>query len=119
MNKGELIERVADATGEAKSRVGDVLDAAIKAVQTAVQEGEKVTIPGFGSFESRRRAERTGRNPRTGESMRIPATTIPVFKAGQVFKDLVRGKAKLTVRKTAKSSSSRKRPSKSTGGPKR
>lgn len=109
MNKSELIDRVADATGEAKSRVGEVLDAALDAVQTAVHKGEKVTIPGFGSFESRRRAARTGRNPRTGESMRIPATTIPAFKAGQVFKDLVSGKAKLTVRKTAKPSASKKK----------
>lgn len=100
MNKSDLIDRVAEATGEAKTRISEIVDITIDTVQGALVKGEKVTIPGFGTFQARARKARTGRNPRTGASVKIPATTIPAFKAGQTLKDLVSGKAKLTVTKT-------------------
>jgi DNA-binding protein HU-beta len=113
MNKSDLVDRVSEVTGEAKSRIAEVVDATLDAVQNALAKGEKVTIPGFGTFQARARKARTGRNPRTGATVKIPATTIPAFKAGQTLKDLVSGRAKLTVTKTAakksaKSSTSKK-----------
>lgn len=110
MNKSDLVDRVAEATGEAKTKISQVVDETINAVQGALAKGEKVTIPGFGTFQPRARKARTGRNPRTGDTVKIPATTIPVFKAGQALKDLVSGRAKLTVTKT----SSKKSPAKKT-----
>lgn len=100
MNKSDLIERVAEMTGEARSRASEFVDATFDSVQSALAKGEKVTIPGFGTFTARPRKARTGRNPQTGAAVKIPATTIPAFKAGQVLKDLVSGRAKLTVTKT-------------------
>ena len=116
MNKAELIERVAEATGEARSRTAEFVEATFDALQTAMARGEEVAIPGFGRFVARARKARTGRNPQTGAVVKIPATTIPVFRAGRVLKDLVSGKAKLTVtsagraggRATAKKSSAKK-----------
>ncbi len=110
MNKSDLVDRVAEATGDAKTKVSQVVDETINAVQGALAKGEKVTIPGFGTFQPRARKARTGRNPRTGDTVKIPATTIPVFKAGQALKDLVSGRAKLTVTKT----SAKKSPAKKT-----
>jgi DNA-binding protein HU-beta len=108
MNKSDLVDRVAEATGEAKTRILEIVDITIDTVQGALVKGEKVTIPGFGTFQARARKARTGRNPRTGASVKIPATTIPAFKAGQTLKDLVSGKAKLTVtRPAAKKSGSK------------
>lgn len=103
MNKSDLVDRVAEVTGEAKSRAGEFVDATFGAVQSALAKGEKVVLPGFGTFTPRPRKARTGRNPQTGASVKIPATTIPAFKAGQTLKDLVSGRAKLTVTKTKKS----------------
>lgn len=103
MNKSDLVERVAEVTGEAKSRAGEFVDATFGAVQSALAKGEKVVLPGFGTFTPRPRKARTGRNPQTGASVKIPATTIPAFKAGQTLKDLVSGRAKLSVTKTKKS----------------
>ncbi len=109
MNKSDLISRVADATGEARTKAAEAVEATLDAIQTALAKGEKVTIPGFGTFEARKRKARTGRNPQTGAAVKIPATTIPAFKAGQVFKDLVSGKAKLTVTRTGGGKSSAKK----------
>ena len=108
MNKSDLVDRVAEATGEAKTRISEIVDITIDTVQGALVKGEKVTLPGFGTFQARARKARTGRNPRTGASVKIPATTIPAFKAGQTLKDLVSGKAKLTVTRTAAKKSSGK-----------
>lgn len=108
MNKSDLIERVAEVTGEAKSKTSEFVDATFDAVQSALAKGEKVTIPGFGTFSARPRKARTGRNPQTGAAVKIPATTIPAFKAGQVLKDLVSGRAKLTVTKTKKAAAKAK-----------
>lgn len=107
MNKSDLVDRVAEVTGETKNKISDVVDATLDSLQRALAKGEKVTLPGFGTFQARARKARTGRNPQTGAPVKIPATTIPVFKAGQTLKDLVSGRAKLTVRKTTKTSGRR------------
>ena len=91
MNKQELIERMAGKTGLSKKACGTVLDGFLSAVTEAMQTGEAVKLTGFGSFEVKRRAARTGRNPQTKETVEIPAQTIPVFKAGKGLKDSVAG----------------------------
>jgi DNA-binding protein HU-beta len=92
MNKGDLVDLVAKNTGESKRVVGDVLDELMTQVQKTVKKGEKVTLPGFGTFERRARAARTARNPQTGEPLKIKATKVPAFKAGASFKSYVSGK---------------------------
>lgn len=89
MNKGELVDAVADKAKVSKKQADAVLSAAIDSIMEAVSKGEKVTLVGFGSFEPRERKEREGRNPKTGEAMKIPATKVPAFSAGKLFKDLV------------------------------
>lgn len=91
MNKKELVDAVAASTGESKRAVGDVLDAAIAHIQKTVKKGERVSLPGFGTFERRQRSARTARNPQTGEPIKIKATKVPAFKAGAAFKDSVSG----------------------------
>ncbi|MEA2433316.1 MAG: DNA-binding protein HU-beta [Actinomycetota bacterium] len=89
MNKKQLVDSVADTTGETKRVVGEVLDAILDTVEKQVKSGERVQIPGFGTFERRARAARTARNPRTGEEIKIKATKVPAFKAGAGFKESV------------------------------
>lgn len=89
MNKGELVDAVAEKAKVTKKEADAVLSAAIDSIMEAVSKGEKVTLVGFGSFEPRERKEREGRNPKTGEAMKIPATRVPAFSAGKLFKDLV------------------------------
>lgn len=89
MNKSELVDAVASSTGESKRSVGDVLDALIDTVQGQVARGQKVSLPGFGTFERRERSARTARNPQTGEPIQIPASKVPAFKAGSSFKEKV------------------------------
>ncbi|MQB00428.1 MAG: DNA-binding protein [Actinobacteria bacterium] len=89
MNKGELVDAVADATGESKRTVQTVLDSAIDTIQKQVKRDERVSLPGFGTFERRARSARTGRNPQTGEEIQIKATNVPAFKPGAGFKDYV------------------------------
>ena len=91
MNKGELIDAVAKQTGESKRVVGDVLDELVSQVQKSVKRGEKVTVPGFGTFERRARSARTARNPQTGEPIQIKASKVPAFKPGASFKTYVSG----------------------------
>ena len=86
MNKGDLVDVVAKNTGESKRLVGDVLDELVTQVQKTVKKGEKVTLPGFGTFERRARSARTARNPQTGEPIKIKATKVPAFKPGASFK---------------------------------
>jgi DNA-binding protein HU-beta len=86
MNKGELVDRVAETASVTKKQADTVLSAALEAIMEAVSKGDKVTLVGFGSFEPR---NRQGRNPRTGEKMEIPATKVPAFSAGKLFKDKV------------------------------
>ncbi|MPZ92983.1 MAG: DNA-binding protein [Actinobacteria bacterium] len=92
MNKGDLVDVVAKNTGESKRLVGDVLDELVTQVQKTVKRGEKVTLPGFGTFERRARSARTARNPQTGEPIKIKATKVPAFKPGASFKTYVSGK---------------------------
>lgn len=94
MNKKELIDSVAKETGETKRVVQDVVDSAVTVIQKQVKKGEKVTVPGFGTFERRQRSARTGRNPQTGESIKVKAAKVPAFKAGQSFKSYVSGSRK-------------------------
>jgi DNA-binding protein HU-beta len=94
VNKTELINTVADSTGESKRVVGDVLDAIVTQVQKQVKRGDKVTLPGFGTFSRRQRAARTARNPRTGDAIRVRASKVPAFKPGAGFKEYVSGSRK-------------------------
>ena len=89
MNKQELIERMAGKTGLSKKDCVTALDGFLSAVTEALQAGEAVKLTGFGSFEVKHRAARTGRNPQTKETVEIPAQTIHVFKAGKGLKDSV------------------------------
>ncbi len=89
MNKAELIMAVAEETGLSRKDVETGLNATIKAIAGALAKEEKVQIVGFGSFETKHRAERMGRNPRTKEEVLIPATKVPVFKVGKALKDAV------------------------------
>ncbi|OIQ92196.1 DNA-binding protein HU-alpha [mine drainage metagenome] len=92
MNKSELIEIIAKETELSKAAAEKVLAAVIGAVTKAVSKGDSVTLIGFGSFKSSKRAARTGRNPQTGKELKIAATTIPRFTAGATFKAAVAGK---------------------------
>jgi DNA-binding protein HU-beta len=82
MNKGELIEAVAKDVGISKATAGKVLDSAINAVTKSLSKGDRVALVGFGTFSVSTRKARTGRNPRTGKEIRIPATKVAKFKAG-------------------------------------
>ena len=87
MNKNELISAVAEKSGLSKKDSEKALNAALEAITATVAKGEKVQIIGFGTFELRERAEKQARNPRTGETMTVPACKAHAFKAGQAFKD--------------------------------
>ena len=90
MNKGELVDAIsARLEGTTKKSIDVILSAATESIEAAVAAGEKVTLVGFGSFERRERSERMGRNPKTGEEMKIPATKVPGFSAGKQFKEKV------------------------------
>lgn len=92
MNKSELIEAIAKEADLSKAAAGSFLDATIAAVTKAVSKGDSVTLVGFGTFKSSKRAARTGRNPATGKEIKIAATTVPRFTAGAAFKAAVAGK---------------------------
>ncbi len=89
MNKGELAERLAGRTGMTKAAAKDAVDGVFEAIGEALANGGEARIPGFGTFGIRNRPARTARNPRTGESLSIAASTVPVFKAGKPLKDAV------------------------------
>ena len=89
MNKAELINAVAAAADVSKKDAETVITAAVDTITAALKEGEKVQLVGFGSFEVKKRAARTGRNPKTKEAIEIPASAVPVFKAGKALKDAV------------------------------
>jgi DNA-binding protein HU-beta len=88
VNKAELIEALSGRLGDRKSATA-ALDAVLTEIQNAVTKGDKVSITGFGVFEKRVRAARTARNPRTGESVKVKKTSVPAFRPGASFKDLV------------------------------
>ncbi|MGI8625337.1 MAG: HU family DNA-binding protein [Geodermatophilaceae bacterium] len=105
MNKAELIEAVSTKTTIDKKSAGAVVEAMVDAVLRAVATGERVAITGFGVFEKRERAARTARNPRTGVAIRLKKTSVPAFRPGQGFKDVVSGAKRLTKNTTAKRTS--------------
>lgn len=92
MNKSELIEAIAEKTEMSKKSVNANLDALVEVMTKELSKKGKVSLVGFGTFETRKRAARKGRNPQTGEEMKIPASTVPAFKAGKVLKDVVNKK---------------------------
>lgn len=89
MNKTELIAAVSEAAGVGKKDAEQVLIAFFSTVQETLKQNDKVQIPGFGSFEVRERAARTGRNPHTGETIEIAAAKVPAFKPGKSLKDAI------------------------------
>lgn len=89
MNKQELIDAVAASTAESKASTGEAIDAVLDTIFQAVSRGETVQLIGFGSFSTGARAERSGRNPSTGEVITIPAAKTVKFTAGKAFKDAV------------------------------
>ncbi len=89
MNKSDLIDAIAESAGLSKADAGRALDATVDAVTGALKKGQSVSLVGFGTFSVRDRAARTGRNPRTGETIQIAASKNPAFKAGKALKDAV------------------------------
>ena len=89
MNKSELSARVADAASLSRTQAASAVNAVFLAIADALARGETVTEAGFGTFTTRRREAREGRNPRTGESITIAASTTPAFKAGKALRDAV------------------------------
>jgi DNA-binding protein HU-beta len=89
VNKSELIDSIAQAAGISKAAAGRALDATTAAISKAMQQGDVVTLIGFGSFYVAKREARNGRNPRTGETISIKAGNSPKFRAGKVLKDAV------------------------------
>lgn len=94
MNKAELVEAVASATDSSKASVDEVLNVTIATIIKTVTKGDSVQLVGFGTFGSGKRAARTGRNPRTGETIKIAAARTVKFTAGKAFKDAVNKKNK-------------------------
>ncbi len=92
MNKSELVEKISEQTkGELKkTQIETVLNEALALIKTSVKKGNDVTLVGFGTFTKSKRKARMGRNPQTGKALKIPAMTLPRFKAGKDFKDLLR-----------------------------
>ena len=102
MNKSELVEVAAQEAGITKAAADKALSAMVAAVVKTVAKGESVTLVGFGTFKSAKRAARTGKNPKTGEPLKIAAVTVPKFAAGATFKTAVAGKqAKAKTTKAA------------------
>lgn len=96
MNKGEIVDRLSEKTNLSKKDARAVIDSLFDpeggVIAEALGKGERVSITGFGTFEVRERAERMGRNPRTGAEMRVPASKSPAFRAGKGLKDRVSGR---------------------------
>lgn len=92
MNKQELVQVVASKTGLTRKDVGLVVSSMIDTIQETVARGEEVKFVGFGTFEPAARVVKEGRNPRTGETVIIPAKTVPKFRAGDGFKSMVAGR---------------------------
>lgn len=89
MNKTQLIEAVAAAADLPKAAANRAVDAMLDAITGALKNEDPVVLVGFGTFEVKKRAERAGRNPKTGEAIKIPASNVPSFKAGKALKDAV------------------------------
>ena len=89
MNKAELIDAVAGEANLSKADAGRAIDAVVDSISSALAKGQQVSIVGFGTFGVKHRAARSGRNPRTGETIKIAASNVPGFKAGKALKDAV------------------------------
>jgi DNA-binding protein HU-beta len=89
MNKAELIEAVAAEANLSKADAGRAVDAVVDSISGALSKGQQVSVVGFGTFSVKHRAARSGRNPRTGETIQIAASNVPGFKAGKALKDAV------------------------------
>lgn len=89
MNKEELVQEVSKKTKLSQKQVDETLVSLIEVITKTVSKGRKVTLIGFGTFESRKRSARMGRNPQTGKELKIPAKTVPAFSAGKKFKEMV------------------------------
>jgi len=89
VNKAELIDAVAENADISKAAATRAVDTVLESITTSLQKGEQVALIGFGTFSVKDRAARTGRNPRTGEPLEIPAAKVPSFKAGKALKDAV------------------------------
>ncbi len=89
MNKADMIEQIAQAADVSKSAAERAVDALIGAVKSSLRKGEMVTLVGFGSFYVSHRKARAGRNPRTGEALKIAAAKVPKFRAGKALKDAI------------------------------
>jgi DNA-binding protein HU-beta len=92
MNKSELIDAVAEKTEMTKAAAGRAVEAVLEVISETVAKKDTVAVIGFGTFEARSRAARNGKNPKTGEVIKIAATTVPAFKPGKAFKDKVAAK---------------------------
>jgi DNA-binding protein HU-beta len=89
MNKADLVDAVSDSADISKAAAGRALDGALAAITKALKKGDSVTLVGFGTFTVRKRNARTGRNPRTGEMIKIKASKVPGFKPGKALKDTI------------------------------
>ncbi|HQV73071.1 MAG: HU family DNA-binding protein [Xanthomonadales bacterium] len=89
MNKGEFVGAVADAAEMTKADAERAVEAMFKVVKKALKSGDSISLVGFGTFSVRKRAARTGRNPRTGDTIKIKASKVPAFKAGKGLKDAI------------------------------
>lgn len=90
MNRNQLVSNIAEKTGLTKKDVETVVNGVFDEITNALQQGEKVQFVGFGTFETRKRASRSGRNPQTGETIQIPETTVPAFRPGNKLKETVK-----------------------------
>lgn len=90
MNKTSLVAAIAEKTGLTKKDAEKAVVAFVETVEAALKGGDKVQLVGFGTFEVRERAAREGKNPQTGAAIKIPASKVPAFKAGQAFKDSIK-----------------------------
>jgi DNA-binding protein HU-beta len=90
MTKAELIEKMAGDADVSKAAAGKALDSFIEGVKKSLKKGDKVTLVGFGTFSVSKRGARKGRNPRTGETIKIKASKAPKFTAGKAFKDAIK-----------------------------
>ena len=122
MNKRELVESIAGQVDASKQQVEDVLDRFTEVVGATLKKGERLALTGFGAFEARKRAARTGQNPQTGEKIKIKATVVPAFKPGQALKAEVAGSRggakKSSAKKSAKKASAKKAAPKKAGAKK-
>ena len=126
MNKADLVDRVGDKAGASRSQVEGVLDAFFDTVRSAAKGGDRVAWPGFGSFSTTQRKARTGRNPRTGEAVKIPATKAVKFSPSSTLKDFMNtgsakkaGGTKKAAAKKATGGTKKAAAKKATGGTKK